>query len=288
MPIAPPSTSFHFIELENTTLHCVKCGDGGTPLIMVPALVSKIDQWLPFAQYMGQRFTTYFFELPGHGQSTPYPDEFNTYMVPETVENLLERLGIDRFSLMGFSFGGLLALRTLDHLLERIDRMILVSPALSKDALLFSPIRRLAFKAVFSALKHDPVQRTVIDVMHSDRTFGAFSEIVSRVSNVDKRILVEKEVKSFPQSTLDVMAAPMNELLNLDYESVQTPFTLPCFFGMSLYDDLIDYHKTLAIVQRLFKNLKSEKFTLPYHQPPTPFTFEELLEKFGQFLEMID
>ena len=98
MPTTKPPTSFHFIELENTTLHCVKCGDGGEPLIMVPALVSKIDQWLPFAQYMGQRFTTYFFELPGHGQSTAYPDEFCTLMVPETVENLLEILGIDRFN----------------------------------------------------------------------------------------------------------------------------------------------------------------------------------------------
>jgi pimeloyl-ACP methyl ester carboxylesterase len=288
MTITPPVTSIDFISLNSTTLHCAKCGQDGPPLIMVPALVSKIDQWLPFAQYMGQRFTTYFFELPGHGQSSAYPEDFSTLMVPETVEELLDTLNIDRFSLMGFSFGGLLALRTLDHLLGRIDRVILVSPALSKDALLFSPMKRIAFKSAFTALKHEPVQKAVINIMHSERTIDAFSEVVSRVSNIDKRILLEKEIKAFPQSTLDVMAASMNELLNLEYVSPNVPFTLPCYFGMSLYDDLIDYYRTLEIVKALFTNLKTTYFELPYHQPPSPFTYEELLEKFGEFIEMID
>jgi pimeloyl-ACP methyl ester carboxylesterase len=288
MPITPPKTTYHFIELEDTTLHCVKCGEGGPPLIMVPALVSRIDQWTPLAQYMGKRFTTYFFELPGHGQSTAYPGEFSTHLVPRTVERLLDHLEIDRFTLMGFSFGGLLALRTLDYLLDRIDRVILVSPALAKEALLFSPAKRVAFKSVFSALKHEPLQKAVISIMHSDQTIDLFSELVSRMSNIDKRILVEKEIKSFPQSTLEVLAASMNELLNLEYHSKHAPFSLPAYFGMSLYDDLIDYHQTLAVVQGLFTNLKTEQFDLPYHQPPSPFTYEELLEKFGWFIDMID
>jgi hypothetical protein len=166
--------------------------------------------------------------------------------------------------------------------------MIMVSPALSKDALLFPPVKRMVFKSAFSALKFDPVQRAVINIMHSDLTIGAFSEALSRLSNVDKRILVEKEIQNFPQSTLDVMAASMNELLNLDYQSEHSPFTLPSFFGMSLYDDLLDYTTSLEVASRLFSNLKTAQFTLPYHQPPTPFTFDELLEKFGEFLEMID
>lgn len=257
-------------------------------MIMVPAMVSKIEQWTPFAQYMGQRFTTYFFELPGHGESTPYPEAFSTYLVPRTVEHLLEYLEIDRFTLMGFSFGGLLGLRTLDYLLPRIDRMILVSPALDKDALLFSPFKQAAFKAASSVLKYELIKKSVIGVMHADRTNNAFAEFISKVTNIDKQILVEKEIKHFPESTLEVMAASMNELLNLNYHSKHSPFTLPTYFGMSLYDDLIDYDKTLEIVEGLFTNLKTEQFSLPYHQPPVPYTFEEMVENFGQFLEMID
>ncbi len=59
---------------------------------------------------MGLRFKTYFFELPGHGKSTPYPFKFNSYYFPKTVEAFADALGLKTFNLMGFSFGGLLAL----------------------------------------------------------------------------------------------------------------------------------------------------------------------------------
>jgi ABC-type uncharacterized transport system permease subunit len=62
---APPPPTFGEIDLSNTRLHYLRCGNG-PPLLMVPATVSLISQWLPLAQFMGQLFTTYFFELPGH------------------------------------------------------------------------------------------------------------------------------------------------------------------------------------------------------------------------------
>src|SRR5574339_760558 len=111
----PPPAAFGDMALPDTRLHYVKAGSG-PPLIIVPATVSLIRQWLPLAQFMGQHFTSYFFELPGHGGSTPYPEKFRSHLVPYTVEALVDNLGYDRFHLMGFSFGGLLALRTLEHL----------------------------------------------------------------------------------------------------------------------------------------------------------------------------
>jgi len=71
----PPDPTFGKVKLPGTTLHYVKAGSG-PPLVIVPATVSLISQWLPLTQFMGQRFTAYFFELPGHGQSTPYPYKF--------------------------------------------------------------------------------------------------------------------------------------------------------------------------------------------------------------------
>ena len=124
----------------------------GPPLIIVPATVSLIRQWLPLTQFMGQRFTSYFFELPGHGGSTPYPEKFNSDFVPTTVQAFVDNLGYDKFNLMGFSFGGLLALRTLEHLRDRIDKVILLSPCVSKRALKWSTARQWAFKASIEKL----------------------------------------------------------------------------------------------------------------------------------------
>ena len=124
--------------------------------------------------------------------------------------------------------------------------------------------------------------------MHGDRTYDAFPEFFSQVTNIDKQILEDKEIKDFPAVDPGCDGRSMNELLNWNYHSKHSPFSFPTYFGMSLYDDLIDYEKTLEIVKGLFTNLKTEKFYLPYHQPPVPYTFEELVENFGQFLEMID
>lgn len=281
-----PATEFDFIELPGTTLHYLKTGNG-PPLIIVPALVSKIEQWAPLAQFMGQKFTTYFFELPGHGKSSPYPEKFKTEYVPKTIEALIDNLGIDRFTLMGLSFGGLLALRTLDYLLPRIDQLVLFSPALSYKALLASTRKQRFLKILFTALRNETLQKKAIDFITSDKTFDRAANGISNFANIDKKILVEKELKSFPQTTLDVLSESMLELLNLDYDSPNKPFSIPCFFGMSLYDDLLNYDVTLEIVEDLFSNIHVEQFTLPYHQPPSPFTFDDYNEKFGLFLDNI-
>ncbi len=64
-------------------------------------------------------------------------------------------------------------------------------------------------------------------------------------------------------------------------------FPHQCFFGMSIYDDMINYETTLKFVRDHFIDLTVQPFSLPYHQPPEPPTFEWLMNEFSQFLELI-
>src|SRR3989337_2536136 len=113
-----PDVSHHYIRLPKTNLHYIKCGDG-PPLIMVPATISKIENWLALAQFMGQRFRVYFFELPGHGSSSPFPQPFSSQLAAETVEDFIGCPGYQSVSLMGFSFVGILTMTTLNRPRER-------------------------------------------------------------------------------------------------------------------------------------------------------------------------
>jgi pimeloyl-ACP methyl ester carboxylesterase len=281
--LQPPSPNFREIDLPLTRLHCVTCGSG-PPLIIVPATVSLISQWMPLAQFMGQRFTATFFELPGHGKSTPYPFHFSSHVVPQTVEALVDELGYDTFNLMGFSFGGLLALRTLDYLKHRIDNAILLSPVVSRRAVRYSQPKKLVMRGLAGALKRPRIRHVVHQVLNSDRMEAPLLYGISRFSNIDRRILAEKNAIRLPITTLDVFAHTLGEILETEFQS-STPFTMPCFYAMSIYDDLLDYELTSSIVRGLFSNLTMRKFYLPYHQPPHPPTFEWLVEEFGSFLE---
>ena len=285
--IKPPKATFGDVTLPNTRLHYVKSGTG-PPLIIVPATVSLIRQWLPLTQFMGQRFTSYFFELPGHGGSTPYPEKFESRFVPETVEAFVDNLGYDKFHLMGFSFGGLLALRTLEHLQDRIEKVILLSPCVSRRALKWSTLRQWAFKASIKAMKNQTLLQGIHYMMNAPRLEGPLTYALSKVSKVDRRILKNKNALRMPLSTLDVFAYTMDEIFQMEYQYAGAPFTIPCYFGMSINDDILDYDLTEQIVQRHFQQITIQKFTHPYHQPPEPPTFEWLNREFGQLLEMIE
>src|SRR6185295_11868203 len=100
-----------FVDLPLSRLHVLEAGKG-QPLIMVPATISELEDWCSLAQFMAQWFHVYFFELPGHGQSKPFREKFSSYQVATLVEQFANKLGYDHFNLMGFSFGGILAMRT--------------------------------------------------------------------------------------------------------------------------------------------------------------------------------
>ncbi len=285
-PLQPPQATFGDVTLPGTRLHYVKTGSG-PPLVIVPATVSLISQWLPLAQFMGQRFTTYFFELPGHGGSTPYPQKFESRLVPGTVEAFVNEMGHDTFTLMGFSFGGLLALRTLEHLQDRVDKVILLSPVVSRRALKWSAPQQLTFKASIKALKNSYFLRGTHYLMNMPKLEWPLTYMLSKISNVDRRILESKHAIHLPLSTLDVFAYTMDEILAMEYHYASAPFKNPCYFGMSVNDDLLDYHLTEQIVCGYFEQMAIQKFTHPYHQPPEPPTFEWLVREFGQFLDMI-
>ena len=236
---------------------------------------------------MGLRFTTYFFELPGHGLSSAYPVPFNSRLVPQTVEALVDQLGYSSFSLMGFSFGGLLALRTLEHLQSRIQNVILLSPVVSRRALLYSSRKQWFLQQAVRLLKQPPAQRTAARLMRVQSLQAPLIFALSAFTKVDRAILESKDALKIPASTLDVLSYTLDEILTIEYRSAR-PFSTPCFFGMSVHDDLIEYQLTEKIIQEHFSQLKIQKFYHPYHQPPHPPTFEWLVEQFYPFMDLID
>lgn len=282
----PPEAMMGNVKLPDTCLRYVKAGTGA-PLIIVPATVSLIRQWLPLTQFMGQRFTSYFFELPGHGGSTPYPGKFESRFVPKTVEAFANSLGYEKFSLMGFSFGGLLALRTLEYLQDRIEKIILLSPCVSRRALKWSMPRQLAFRASIKAMKNERLLQGIHYVMNAPRLEKPLTYALSKASNVDRRILENKNALRMPLSTLDVFAYTLDEIFRTEYEYPHAPFRTHCYFGMSVNDDILDYQLTEQIVRRHFDHLSVQRFTHPYHQPPEPPTFDWLNGEFSPFLDMI-
>jgi len=252
----------------------------GEPLIMVPATISELNEWRSLAQFMAQWFHVYFFELPGHGESTSFEDGFSSQKVAELVEQLVDRLGYEHFNLMGFSFGGLLAMRTYKHLSHRIDRLILIAPCLDHRALPLSSKRQSMLYKFNQFIGIPFVQKGFVRMLHNTRTVSMIVKLLQKAGQLEDTIPLQQKLPRTKASTVAVLNAQIKEILTTEFEVGLEKHNTPCYFAMSTLDPLIKFDETLHILNKHFAEIDTFRLSYPFHQPPAPFTYEELNRDF--------
>lgn len=282
--VAPPEITYHYADLPLTKLHYIKCGQG-PPLVMVPATISKIEHWAGLAQFMGQKFTVYYFELPGHGKSSSFAAPFSSELVAETIGHFMDSLGYESFNLMGFSFGGILTLKALHHLQHRIERMILFSPCVSHRALTYSRLRVWLLRRAITILKTGIFQKTFVSILHSPKYKKFAVAFIKFVVRVEDTVPLDETFHELPISTLDVLSYQLEEVINLEFPPLEKPYSIPLMFAMSIHDTLLDFTATYSFLDTYFSDIYTVLLTVPYHQPPEHPTFWDLQRDNSAFIK---
>lgn len=254
---------------------------------MVPATISLIDDWLPYVRFVGQRFHTHFFELPGHGQSTPFEEPFSSELVAEAVEQFADALGFERFALMGFSFGGLLTMKILQRLGDRVSKVIMLSPFVSHKGLEHSPAKLQAVKLAAASAQMRYGREAMLRIMREPVTVGAFAWFMTAIGKYETSADLKGKLMSFSDSSFDTLTRQVVEILSTTEEELAGPYSQPCFFGMSTIDPLLDFDTSLKFMDANFTDLFVERWDFPFHAPPDPFTFEQLNENYGRLLDSV-
>jgi hypothetical protein len=281
----PSAYKTYFIDLPLSRLHVMETGSG-VPLIMVPATISELENWISLAQFMGQWFRVFFFELPGHGQSEPFRDGFSSQRVAELVGQMTDALGFDHFNLMGFSFGGILAMQTFKLLSERIDRMFLIAPCLDHRAIPWSRIR-FSLMYGFNWLMDQPKMRDrFCKLINNQRTVSWAVRFLQKLGKLEDTIPLEQKLLTTHPSTIEVLNAQIHEILTTEFEVGPSKYQTPCYFAMSVHDPLLRFDTTLSIVHNHFASVSALPLLYPFHQPPRPFTYEELNATFYKTLDI--
>lgn len=280
----PCPVSVREAELPGTRLRFAECGDG-PPMIIVPATVSLIEDWTPMIQFIGQRYRTYFFEMPGHGGSTPLAEGFSSQRLTQVIGDLADHVGAEEFALLGFSFGGILALRALQGLGSRITKVGLLSPCVSNLALTRPPMDRKAVTAVVSTLEHRVPRHMLAWLLGNDLAVGLVVWFMVGVGGFESPTDLRARLSTYSASTLQVLVAQVREILTVTEDDLAGPYPQPCFFGMSEFDPLLEYSRTEAFVRANFTDLVVETFDWPYHAPPVPLTYDDYVRDYTALLE---
>ena len=123
----------HTVSYKDFVFEYKLFGSGEEYLLAFHGFGREADDYKIFEKTLGEKYMIVAINLYHHGNSE-YPVErmFDNQITKKEfiahVEELLNKLKIDRFSIMGYSLGGRVALTCVQLYYKRINRIILIAP----------------------------------------------------------------------------------------------------------------------------------------------------------------
>ncbi|MEO1251785.1 MAG: alpha/beta hydrolase [Pseudomonadota bacterium] len=115
------------IAVNGINLHYAEAGDG-PPLLLLAGFASDSASWAPIAPRLGRSHKLIMPDNRGIGRSVSEGGHaFHLYA--DDAAALMQALGYDRYSVLGHSMGGLIALDAADRHHGSIDRVLLAATA---------------------------------------------------------------------------------------------------------------------------------------------------------------
>ncbi|WP_238586881.1 alpha/beta fold hydrolase [Chryseobacterium sp. Leaf405] len=114
-----------FAEISNSKIAYRQFGNG-TPLFFVNRFRGIIDTWDPlFLDSLAEKNTVILFDYPGIGSSEGELP-LDIFEVAGTVPALADHLGIEKFNVLGWSYGGLVAQTVTFQNPDRVLKTVLI------------------------------------------------------------------------------------------------------------------------------------------------------------------
>jgi pimeloyl-ACP methyl ester carboxylesterase len=119
-----------WLQVGGTRVHCRRSTHGsGPPLVHIHGFAISGSYLVPTARVLAGRRVNVVPDLPGYGRSERRDRVLDIPALAEALLGILDVLGIDHAVLIGNSMGCPIALEVAHEAPERVDRLVLVSPA---------------------------------------------------------------------------------------------------------------------------------------------------------------
>jgi len=111
-------------------LHVRDSGPRNAPVvILLHGFGASLQTWEPWAERLSTDHRVIRFDLPGFGLTGPDPTgDYSDGRSLHVLAALMDRLGVERASLIGNSLGGRIAWKFAAQNPDRVDKLVLISP----------------------------------------------------------------------------------------------------------------------------------------------------------------
>lgn len=216
-----------FITINKVKISFFKYGNGPKKILILHGFGSSIKSWKKFiTKFDPTKFTLYFPELPGFGQSEHPPKPWQVKDYTHFIQSLIKQEDLDPQFLVCHSFGGRISIQLLAQK-NNFQKAIFIAAAGIRPEL--TPIQKLANKLgpiLNPVKKFKPVQsiiknlRKLIGAGDYNKVQGTMKQTFINVVNTDltktlPKVKVPVQLIWGDQDTLTpfYMAEQMNQLI---------------------------------------------------------------------------
>jgi pimeloyl-ACP methyl ester carboxylesterase len=93
----------------------------GRPVVLIHGYLETGDIWSSFEKKLSKKYRIINVDLPGHGLSDIYSDTHTMEFLAESINGLLNTIGISKAFLVGHSLGGYITLAFLDMFPDKLS-----------------------------------------------------------------------------------------------------------------------------------------------------------------------
>ena len=123
-----------FIMAVDVPMHVCDTEHGERCVVLLHGYLESMIVWDDFVPLLRDKVRVVTLDLPGHGISMIKGEIHTMEFLAECVANTMESLGIARYSIVGHSMGGYVALAMCEKYADRIDSITLLSSTTTADS----------------------------------------------------------------------------------------------------------------------------------------------------------
>ncbi len=117
------------VSVRNIQVALIDEGSSAQTLLLIHGLGSNAKGWIKNIPELAKKYRVLAVDLPGYGKSDKGYFQFSLPFYATVLTELLETLKIDKATFVGHSMGGQIAMVTSLLFPERVERLVLISPA---------------------------------------------------------------------------------------------------------------------------------------------------------------
>ena len=227
-----------YIENEFGLTHVIKCGNKkGPALVLMHGMGATAAMWIPNVKALSEKYYLIVIDIPGDVNKSKMKKTFKDIKDgSDWLISVIDKLKIDKFSIMGLSYGSYLSMNLAVHEPQRIEKLIIISPTES--------ITKIRIKMWFWILK--------LLLFSSDSTCRE----CLKWYNADKPIVINNDYTELQILGMKYHALKVTALVHLFSDEELQKLTMPVLLLVGNKEVVTDIDKVKIRAEKMIKNLE--------------------------------